>query len=248
MRRMPEEYGGAKIRLSPEASLKYWRHDSRRYDPCLMALAREVVKPGAVVWDLGANVGLFSFAAAFASGRGGSVLAVEADPWIAQLLEHSALSAPPSHAPITVVRAAVCERAGRVDLAISSQSRAANHLAEIQGSPLAGPARKTVSVPCFSLDDLLLVHPAPHVLKIDIEGAEVLALRGGSRVLDLEPVILCEVDDRNVRVVSEMLQERGYELFDSEEDSRPRTRLSSAAFNTLAVPSAGLSRFARAAK
>jgi len=248
VRRMPEEYGSAKIRLSPEASLKYWRHDSRRYDPSLMALAKEVVKPGAVVWDLGANVGLFSFAAAFASGREGSVLAVEADPWIAELLEESARSAPPSHAPITVVRAAVCERAGRVDLAISSRSRAANHLAGVQGSPLAGPAKRIESVPCLSLDDLLLLHPAPQVLKVDIEGAEVLALRGGSKVLDLEPVLLCEVDDQNVEVVSEMLQGRGYELFDSEEASRPRKRLSLAAFNTLAIPTVGLRTMSRAAK
>jgi FkbM family methyltransferase len=237
---MPGEYGEANIWVSPEVSQRFWRRDSKKYDPELMALAKELAAPGSVVWDLGANVGLFTLAAAFAAGRAGRVVAVEADPWVAQLLGRSARSAPASHAPISVVAAAVSNRAGRVDLAISSRSRAANHLSDVQGSPLAGAHQKILSVPSLSLDDLLLTHPAPQVLKIDIEGAEDLALQGAKRVLDLGPIVLCEVHDQNVAAVSEALLGRGYELFDAEESARPRTKRGAATFNTLAIPNPGL--------
>jgi FkbM family methyltransferase len=237
---MPVEYGGASIWVSPEVSLKFWGLDARKYDPALMALAKELVAPGSVVWDLGANVGLFSLAAAFSAGPGGRLLAVEADPWVARLLERSARAVPAGHAPVSVVSGAVCGRGGRVDLAISSTNRAVNHLTDVQGSPLAGAHKRILSVPSFSVDDLLLANPAPQILKIDIEGAEGLALQGAKRVLDLGPVVLCEVHDQNVGAVTEALVGGGYELFDAEESARPRTRLDLATFNTLAIPNPGL--------
>jgi hypothetical protein len=45
-------------------------------DPALPGLAAEVVRPGDTVGDIGANLGLFSFAAAVAVGPAGHVLAV----------------------------------------------------------------------------------------------------------------------------------------------------------------------------
>ena len=246
-REMPLEHAGARICLSPEASLKFWRRDSRRYDPALMALAKELVRPGAVVWAIGANVGLFALAAAFAAGSEGQVLAVEADPWVAGLLGRSAERLPPSHAPITVVQAAVCDRSGRVDLAISSRSRAATHLAEVQGTLLAGRASRVESVSCLAFDDLLLSHPGPSVLKIDVESAEVLVLRGAGKVLKLQPIVLCEVECGNVAAVSDALHRQGYELFDAEETARPRRRISAATFNTLAIPGGAMSETLRVA-
>ena len=58
-RRLPPEFGGARLYVTPEARLNLWRHDLRKCDPALLELAREVIKPKDVIWDIGANVGLF---------------------------------------------------------------------------------------------------------------------------------------------------------------------------------------------
>lgn len=74
------------------------------------------------VWDIGANVGLFSFAAA---SLGAQVVAVEADTWPANLLQRSALL---NQLPVTVFPAAVSDRQGVSKLYLSEHGRASNSL------------------------------------------------------------------------------------------------------------------------
>ena len=55
-RRLPN---GVPLFVSPDAQLKYL---ARRFDPELIALADRFVTPQSVVWDVGANCGVFAFA------------------------------------------------------------------------------------------------------------------------------------------------------------------------------------------
>jgi FkbM family methyltransferase len=64
-------------------------------------MVRELVKSNTTVWDIGANMGLFSFAAA---ALGAEVLALEAGPRLAALLRRSAQL---NGLPVTVVPATV---------------------------------------------------------------------------------------------------------------------------------------------
>lgn len=235
-RRLPRDLGAATILVSPDVSLRYWKPGSRGLEPELMALARELVRPRSVVWDVGASVGLFSFAAAFASGRSGYVLAIEADPWLTGLLERSAKSLPVGYASVEVLAAAVNNRCGTASLSISARGRASNHLAEVEGSSFGAVQRSEMTVPSRTLNSLLPQFPIPDVLKIDIEGAEALALAEAGDVLARGPIVLCEVHDPNIESVTMNLVKHGYRLFDAEEKSRPRTEITRAAFNTLALP------------
>ena len=79
-RRLPKVFGGAPILVSPDSALAFWKRDLGSVDPYLLSMARELVRPGMVVWDIGANVGLFAFAAAALGAP--QVLAVEPDIWL----------------------------------------------------------------------------------------------------------------------------------------------------------------------
>ena len=86
-RRLPQDLGGGTFYASPDAALRYWLPWGE-YDPLLIDVARKLVKPGMTVWDVGANVGLFSFAAAHLSRT--QVLAIEPDPFLAHLITRTA--------------------------------------------------------------------------------------------------------------------------------------------------------------
>src|SRR3954453_8461315 len=156
-RRLPRDLGRGTLFVSPEAGgLKYWRRDLNKADPDLLAVARELVTSGAHVWDIGANVGLFAFAAAFLAGPGGSVVAVDADIDNAALLQRSAAASDRSvNAPITILAVAITPPGQRLaKFSIAARSRASNTL-EGFGNTQMGGVRETRVVPGFTLDELL---------------------------------------------------------------------------------------------
>jgi FkbM family methyltransferase len=106
----------------------------------LFRMVRELVRPGSVVWDVGANVGLFSFSAAALAGPGGFVLAIEPDVWLAHLLGRSAQRIQQhSRAARVAVLCAAASGANRIrQLQIAERARAANYLMEAKGSSQAG--------------------------------------------------------------------------------------------------------------
>ena len=235
-RSLPEQYGGHTLYVSPDASMRLWKRDLGAMDPFLLRMAAALVRPGMSVWDVGANVGLFAFAAAFASGAAGRVLAVEADGWLAELLRRSARTAPPSYARVEVLAAAVSDAPGTVELCIARRGRAGNHLRSVPGSTQTGGTREVLPVPAVTLDGLLDRFPPPDLVKIDTEGAELLVLRGGGRLLrEVRPILLCEVVEENAREVGALLRGHGYSLFDAE--AHPGgPPLALPVWNTLALP------------
>jgi len=240
-RRLPKEFQKLPLYVSPEASLRYWRPNLATVDPLLFDLAREMVKAGQVVWDVGANVGLFSFCASALAGPSGSVLAIEPDFWLAHLLMRSAQGLSRGHysvaAPVAVVCAAVAEHTGISEFQIAERGRAASHLAEIQGSSQVGGNRYSQQTITVSLDFLLEHFPPPSVLKIDAEAAEVKVLQGSAKLLrTARPIIWCEVSPENAEAVAKLLHAHGYEIYAAALRPSERTALHRASWNTLAIP------------
>ena len=203
-RRLPKAFGGAPILVSPDSALAYWRRDLGSVDPYLLSMARELVRPRMMVWDIGANVGLFAFAAA---ALGAEVLAVEPDTWLSSLIHRSSLL---NGLSVTVLPAAVGDSLTIGKLYLSTQGRASNSM---RGS---GACQTTVTV---TLDWLLEHFQPPSIVKIDIEGMEGAALRGASRVLQLKPTILCEVT-REHTLVGNLLTAAGYKMYGARSSER----------------------------
>ena len=89
---------------------------------CCVGLSSEFVRPGDVVWDIGANLSLFTVAASHNASPAGHVLAVEPDILLARLLRRSA-SANHAIAQVDVLPVRLRERRRRRVLYSAPQSR-----------------------------------------------------------------------------------------------------------------------------
>jgi FkbM family methyltransferase len=245
-RRLPPPFEGARIYVSTEGGLRYLARPMARVDPALLRLAAEVVRRGDTVWDIGANLGLFSFAAAVMAGPEGRVLAVEPDTDLVGLLRRSAArAAGPAGAaglaPVEILPAAISDDVSVARFHIARRNRATSHLAGF-GSAMAGGVRSTRLVPTVTLDWLAARFRAPDVVKIDVEGAELAVLAGGSRVLSDSPAVICEVSGHNAAAASSALAGHGYTLYDGDQAPGERVPVPSAPFNTLAIATPGSGR------
>lgn len=236
-RRLPAKFKSIPIYVTPEAGLRYWSRMSA-VDPVLYSMAEELVKPGSVVWDIGANVGLFAFSAAALARHSGFVLAIEPDLWLAQLLSRSAQNLANQEkdcSEVKVLCASISDANRIASLEIAERARASNHLSQVGGSSQAQGTRQTQLSVSLTLDFLLDHFPAPTVLKIDVETHEPSVLKGAERLLrEARPTIWCEVSHENSIAVTELLHQAKYDLFGAE--TKPHQHTNRAWFHTLAVP------------
>jgi FkbM family methyltransferase len=235
-RHLPKDLNSARIFVSPDASLSLW---NPRLRSDLFDLARELVHPGDIIWDIGANVGLFTIAAAQRAGPTGGVIAIEPDIWLAALLHRTASVQRSDTAPIHIMQVAVSGATGIETLHIANRNRASNHLSSVPEHSQAGGTREAYPVECITLDWLLQQFPAqtppPTLVKIDVEGSEIDLLHASHRLLTtIRPIIMCESQHRNRPAVTTIFNRYNYKLYDW--DTNPHVEVHTAAFNTLAIP------------
>jgi FkbM family methyltransferase len=218
----------------PAAGLRIGlRHASADYGrvtnelPVQSAFA-EVIRPGQTVYDVGSNVGFFALLAARLVGEAGVVHAFEAAPECSRALERNVRRN--GFTNVTVHAVAVSDRSGEVELMQGRHPGGAT----IAEADRPRDHRRSIVVPCVTVDDLVAGGTAPpDFVKIDVEGAEAAVLGGMATTLERHPpVVLCELDDpteegigAKVERVRTILDERGYgieELAPSYEGSRSR--------------------------
>jgi FkbM family methyltransferase len=175
------------------------------YEP-LLEILDSILKPGEVFFDCGANQGIFTLAAAKLVGEKGKVLSIEPQPYAVKCINENLKLNQLDN--VTVTEAAVSDQKGRVTLDLSQSEVAASIVSDFGGS-------NTLEVETVTLDDMAEeIHTMPDVIKLDVEGAEYMALQGAIEVIDTsKPVLVLEVwdaSDEHCSQFHELLQARGY--------------------------------------
>jgi FkbM family methyltransferase len=169
------------------------------YEPQETAAFRQLLRPGFHVIDVGANVGWFTFLAALCTGQEGRVTAIEPRaPTVDYLRRSVCLNQLEDR--ITVLRNAVGNRSDTVSLIWhpTSHNPGNTHL----GEPDENAEGQMVEMREL---DALLGGTRLDCIKIDIEGAEGLALLGAVAILrENRPFVLCEINPAALRMVSDM--------------------------------------------
>ncbi len=162
-----------------------------------------LVKEGNIVFDIGANVGFYTLLASVLVGLEGKVFAFEPVPKnLFYLKEHLRIN---HITNVTVIEAAVSDSRGTA-LFDKGPSSSMGHI-----SPNGVLKVKTVS-----LDELISQEkiPAPHYMKIDVEGAEMLVLSGAKSILaNVHPTLFLATHGRTVhQQCCEFLKSLDYHL------------------------------------
>lgn len=199
---------GMHLELDLQTEKDYWLGT---YEPVLQSAIHDLVRPGFIAYDVGANIGYISLMLARAVGETGKVFAFEALPEnqirLYKNIAHNKMSS-----RIFVVRAAVIDSPRSVRFMIGPS----HGMGKVQGS--AGRQEyeypQSIMVTGTSLDTFVYAagRPAPHVVKMDIEGGEVLALPGMRRVLhEARPIMLLELHgEESARVAWDILTAADY--------------------------------------
>lgn len=142
------------------------------WEPVVQLAVRDHVRPGDIAFDVGANAGAFAVQMARQAGPRGVVCAFEASPRIVGRTQFN-LNASGCH-NATLYHRAIWNRSG--DLVTIA---AGDHLNDRVEAGAGG-----IPVPTLALDDFIAATGlSPSFVKMDIEGAELEALRGSSRMI-----------------------------------------------------------------
>ena len=201
---------GTKLYLNMHIEKDYWLGT---YEPELQKAVREMLKPGMVVYDIGANIGYISLLFAKAVGPEGKVFSFEALPAnIERLKQNVRLSQVTT--PIEVIHGAVTDKADSVEFLVHSSTS----MGKVEGA--AGrnvDYLDKISIPGIALDEYVKQNnlPAPDMIKMDIEGGEVLAVKAMKEtLLASHPLLFIELHGpESAKAVAKLLDETGYTAY-----------------------------------
>jgi FkbM family methyltransferase len=162
------------------------------YETDEVRYVRSVLAPGDTAVDAGAHIGFFTMQMAAMVGAAGRVYAFEPFDANAELLERS-IAENKFEDRVVFQRAAVGAVSGTATLTfpVETLNTGGAYLLRDGTTPLAG--NRTRQVPLVSLDDAATRRPV-RLIKMDVEGAEPLVIRGAARLLrEDRPVVLSEL-------------------------------------------------------
>jgi len=181
-------------------------------EPAVQAEIAKHLRPGGCFYDVGAHIGFYSLIAAHLMGGKGQVVAFEPDPSnVIELRENLSRN---NFSGVDVVPAAVWCHSGVVRFQRSGAGgpEESTRRGSVMAST-AGPSDSNrIDAEAITLDSFAQSHPAPNMIKVDVEGSEVEVLRGAQELLrKARPAWMFEVHHRTAAtLLVENLRQHDY--------------------------------------
>jgi FkbM family methyltransferase len=184
------------LRIPEEAG--FWRGE---HEPAVQQAISEIVRPGDVVYDVGAHIGSLALGAVRIVGvaspgfDGGRVVAFDADPANVQRLRQHA-DRNNFQQTLQVVHAAIWSHASAPEIAFRrGQLSFSQGGVEADGQQPVLARGDMIYVPVTTLDQFVAAgNPPPQLIKIDVEGGEHEVLLGTANLFATHrPVLIVEV-------------------------------------------------------
>ncbi len=200
---------GKKMMLDMQTEKDYWLGT---YEMDLQQAIQDWVQSGMVAYDVGANIGYVSLLLAKRVGENGQVFSFEPLPSNQERLQKNLALNPKLN--VKLIPKAVAEKAGKTAFLVHSSGG----MGKLQGSLGKNTDYENkIEVETASLDDFVYKekNAAPNIIKIDIEGGEVQALKGMQRLLkEAKLMLLLELHGHEAaKSTWNILREASYNLY-----------------------------------
>ena len=213
-------YSGSKFKLDAFVHKGYWYHGKNR-EKIQMEQFSRIIREGDTVFELGAHIGYISLYFSKLAGETGKVYVFEPGannlPYTRKNLAASKIK------NIELVEKAVSDTNGKATFYLENITGQSNSLVKdyrvtkkIHSKTFTDLKKKEVEVETIRIDDFILQNNIAKVdfVKIDIEGAEYLAIKGMPNLLSTKkPTMMIEVTE-NHEALFELLKSYGYEFVD----------------------------------
>lgn len=185
---------GVALRIAPKGAIAFHAWSGLRFEHAELAFIVRMLRPGMTFFDVGANAGLFTLAAGQKlRGQPSSIFAFEPCGSTFAILEKNLLLNELLH--VRAVCAAISDKTGDAELFVNTAFKdGLNSLRDPSHSDARVVGREPVRT--ITLDDFIAQERIAQVdvMKVDVEGAELLVFRGGQQLLERldAPLILYE--------------------------------------------------------
>lgn len=148
----------------------------RVHEPHITELAKKEIKNGDIVLDLGANIGYFTLIFSRLAGPEGKIFAFEPDPTNFSILKENIKIN--NCFNVVLIQKAVADKNKKGFIYLSEENKGDHRIYD------SGDKRRKIEIETASLDNYFKNSKQKiNFIKMDIQGAEILALRGMSQLL-----------------------------------------------------------------